>query len=76
MLEVDEFLVQFTEIYQELTEMKKAREPKQKRTKISGKDIYPELADKQIMAISKYLATRSLEEVGSIQLQAKTETSR
>ena len=42
MLEVDEFLVQFTEIYQELTEMKKAREPKQNRTKIGGKKIYPE----------------------------------
>ena len=71
MLEVDEFLVQFTEIYQELTEMKKAREPKQKRTKISGKEIYPELADKQIMAICKYLATRSLEEVGSILVASK-----
>ena len=40
-------------------------------TDFSGKDIYPELADKQIMAISKYLATRSLEEVGSILVASK-----
>ena len=64
--EITEFLREYVEIYEELTEMKIAREPKQNRTKIGSKKVFPEDADRQIMAIGKLLATQSLEGLGSI----------
>ena len=64
--EITEFLGEYVEIYEELTEMKVAREPKQNRTKIGTNKIFPEDADRQIMAIVKLLASQSLEGLGSI----------
>jgi hypothetical protein len=64
--EITEFLGEYIEIYEELTEMKVAREPKQNRTKIGSNQIFPEDADRQIMAIVKLLASQSLEGLGSI----------
>ena len=46
--------------------MKVAREPKQNRTKIGDNKVFPEDADRQIMAIVKRLASQSLEGLGSI----------
>jgi len=64
--EITEFLEEYFEIYEELTAMKVAREPKQNRTKIGGNKVFPEDADRQIMAIAKRLASQSLEGLGSI----------
>ena len=64
--EITEFLDEYVEIYEELTEMKVAREPKQSRTKIGANKVFPEAADREIMAIVKLLATQSLEGLGSI----------
>ena len=64
--EITEFLAEYLEIYEELTEMKVAREPKQNRTKIGANKVFPEDADRQIMAIVKLLAAQSLEGLGSI----------
>jgi len=60
------FLAEFSEIYDELTDMKVRRDPKQNRTKINGQAIFPEAADREIMAICRYLASQSLEGLGSI----------
>ena len=46
--------------------MKIARDPKQKRTKIGNNEVFPEAADRQIMAIVRLLAAQSLEGLGSI----------
>ncbi len=64
--EITDFLKEYVEIYDELTEMKVAREPKQNRTKIGNDKVYPEPADRNIMAIVKVLASQSLEGLGSI----------
>ena len=64
--EITEFLAEYVEIYEELTAMKVAREPKQNRTKIGDSKVFPEDADRQIMAIVKRLASQSLEGLGSI----------
>ena len=64
--EITEFLAEYVEIYEELTAMKVAREPKQNRTKIGDNKVFPEDADRQIMAIVKRLASQSLEGLGSI----------
>ena len=64
--EITEFLTEYVEIYEELTAMKVAREPKQNRTKIGDSKVFPEDADRQIMAIVKRLASQSLEGLGSI----------
>ena len=64
--EITNFLKEYVEIYDELTEMKVAREPKQNRTKIGNDKVYPEPADRNIMAIVKVLASQSLEGLGSI----------
>ena len=48
-------------------QMRKLRESqKQNRTKIGTNKIFPEDADRQIMAIVKLLASQSLEGLGSI----------
>ena len=54
------------EIYEELTEMKVTRDPKQNRTKIGNSKVFPEAADREIMSIVKLLAAQSLEGLGSI----------
>ena len=64
--QIAEFLQDYVEIYEELTEMKTARDPKQKRTKIGNNEVFPEAADRQIMAIVRLLAAQSLEGLGSI----------
>lgn len=64
--EISLFLAEFSEIYDELTDMKVRRDPKQNRTKINGQAIFPESADREIMAICRYLASQSLEGLGSI----------
>ena len=64
--EVAEFLGEYLEIYEELTEMKVARDPKQNRTKIGNSKVFPEAADREIMSIVKLLAAQSLEGLGSI----------
>ena len=63
---VKQFLLDYSEIYDELSAMKQARGGKQKRTKIGGKSIYPEDADKKIMMVSMHLAEQSLEGLGTI----------
>jgi hypothetical protein len=64
--EITEFLGEYVEIYEELTEMKLARDAKQNRTTIGGLEIFPEEADRNIMAIARLLASQSIEGSGSI----------
>ena len=64
-LAIEEFLLQSTEIYEEITAMKRTRgEPI--RTVINGKDIYPEAPDRIIMGIAIQLATQPLQELGTV----------
>ena len=64
--QITTFLSEYVEIYEELTEMKIARDKKQNRTTIGADSVYPEEADRNIMAIVKLLASQSLEGLGSI----------
>ena len=64
--DIAEFLGEYLEIYEELTEMKVTRDPKQNRTKIGSSKVFPEAADREIMSIVKLLAAQSLEGLGSI----------
>ena len=64
--EITEFLGEYAEIYEELTEMKLARDAKQNRTTIGGLEVFPEEADRNIMAIARLLASQSIEGSGSI----------
>jgi len=63
---VKNFLVDYSEIYEELTAMKANRGGKQNRTKIEGKAVYPESPDKKIMMVSMHLAKQSLDGLGTI----------
>ena len=64
--QITEFLSEYSEIYEELTEMKSARDAKQNRTTIGDLTVFPEAADRNIMAIVKLLASQSIEGHGSI----------
>ena len=64
--QITTFLSEYVEIYEELTEMKITRDKKQNRTTIGADSVYPEEADRNIMAIVKLLASQSLEGLGSI----------
>ena len=46
--------------------MKLARDAKQNRTTIGGLEVFPEEADRNIMAIARLLASQSIEGSGSI----------
>ena len=62
---VSQFLLDYTDIYEELTAMKRTRgEPL--RTVMNGKDVYPEIADKALMRIAMALAQRPLPDVGTV----------
>jgi len=72
-LEIEQFLIDYTETYDGITQMKVARDPKteRNRTKIGGEKYFPEKADRQIMMVCKKLASKSLEGVGSILVATK-----
>lgn len=62
---VIEFFKDYTEIYEEITAMKRTRgEPA--RTVIDGLDVYPEAPDRTIMHIATHLAKKSLGNLGTI----------
>ena len=62
---IEKFLLESTEIYEEITAMKRTRgEPV--RTVINGKDVYPESPDRIIMGIAMQLATQSLQDLGTV----------
>lgn len=59
------FLKDFTEIYEEITAMKRTRgEPA--RTVVDGLDVYPEAPDRTLMHIAIHLAKQSLGNLGTI----------
>ena len=59
------FFKDYTEIYEEITAMKRTRgEPA--RTVIDGLDVYPEAPDRTIMHIATHLAKKSLGNLGTI----------
>tara|TARA_B100001564_G_scaffold216497_1_gene182328 strand:+ start:5256 stop:8639 length:3384 start_codon:yes stop_codon:yes gene_type:complete len=64
--QIKQFLQDYRDIYDELTAMKKAHGGKQKRTKIGGKEIYPEAPDRVIMMICIHLAKQCLEGLGTV----------
>lgn len=62
---VVEFLKDFTEIYEEITAMKRTRgEPA--RTVVDGLDVYPEAPDRTLMHIAIHLAKQSLGNLGTV----------
>ena len=62
---VTEFFKDYTEIYEEITAMKRTRgEPA--RTVIDGLDVYPEAPDRTIMHLAIHLAKKSLGNLGTI----------
>ena len=62
---VVEFFKDYTEIYEEITAMKRTRgEPA--RTVIDGLDVYPEAPDRTIMHLAIHLAKKSLGNLGTI----------
>lgn len=62
---VIEFFKDYTEIYEEITAMKRTRgEPA--RTVIDGLDVYPEAPDRTIMHLAIHLAKKSLGNLGTI----------
>ena len=62
---VTKFFKDYTEIYEEITAMKRTRgEPA--RTVIDGLDVYPEAPDRTIMHLAIHLAKKSLGNLGTI----------
>ena len=62
---IEKFLLESTEIYEEITAMKRTRgEPV--RTVLEGRDIYPESPDRTLMCIAARLATQSLQDLGTV----------
>jgi hypothetical protein len=62
---IEQFLRESTEIYEEITAMKRTRgEPV--RTVLDGLDVYPESPDRTIMQIASQLATQSLQDLGTV----------
>ena len=63
--QVVSFLTDYTEIYEEITAMKRTRgEPA--RTVVDGLDVYPETPDRTLMHIAIHLAKQSLGNLGTI----------
>ena len=63
---IKEFLQDYYEIYDELSAMKREYGGKQKRTKIAGKQVYPEAGDRTIMKVAMHVAKQSLEGLGAV----------
>ena len=63
---IKQFLQDYYEIYDELTAMKSKYGGKQKRTKIAGKGVYPEVADRKIMKVAIHIAKQCLEGLGAV----------
>ena len=63
---IKQFLQDYYEIYDELTAMKSKHGGKQKRTKIAGKGVYPEAADRKIMKVAIHIAKQCLEGLGAV----------
>ena len=63
---IKQFLQDYYEIYDELTAMKSEHGGKQKRTKIAGKAVYPEAADRKIMKVAIHIAKQCLEGLGAV----------
>jgi uncharacterized LabA/DUF88 family protein len=62
---VVEFFKDYTEIYEEITAMKRTRgEPA--RTVVDGLDVYPESPDCTIMHLALHLAKQSLGNLGTV----------
>jgi len=64
--ELEAFFVEHTEVYDEITAMKRMNRGESIRTVIGKKDIYPETADQTLMCLASSMANRPLGEVGSI----------
>ena len=63
--EVSNFLLDYCDIYEELTAMKRTRgEPI--RTVLEGKDVYPEAPDIDIIKIAMHLANQALPGIGTV----------
>lgn len=63
---IKQFLQDYYEIYDELSAMKREYGGKQKRTKIGGKGVYPEAADRKIMKVAIHIAKQCLEGLGAV----------
>ena len=63
---LDAFLVEHTEVYDEVTAMKRARGQPQRTALGSSRDIYPEKEDREIMCLAMRLAEIPLEDFGAV----------
>ncbi|MBT6645348.1 MAG: hypothetical protein HOB52_06050, partial [Euryarchaeota archaeon] len=62
---VNKFLLEYSDIYEELTDMKRTR-GNPLRTKLEERDIYPEAPDIEIMKIAMHLADQPLRGIGTV----------
>jgi hypothetical protein len=62
---VNKFLLEYTDIFEELTAMKRTR-GNPLRTIIDGRDIYPEAPDIDIIKIATHLADQPLRGIGTV----------
>tara|TARA_Y100000766_G_scaffold112496_1_gene96463 strand:+ start:58580 stop:61972 length:3393 start_codon:yes stop_codon:yes gene_type:complete len=63
---IESFLLDYSEIYEEITAMKRTRRVEPARTVLDGRDIYPESPDRTLMCIAAQLATQSLQDLGTV----------
>jgi len=63
---LEKFLLEHSDVYDEITAMKRMHGREPMRTVIADKDIYPETADQKLMCLCTAMANRPLDELGSI----------
>ena len=65
-IELEEFMIQHKNIFEELTKQKMSREDNSKRSTIKGQEIYPEGGDIQIMRYAAELCNNINPEIGKV----------
>ena len=65
-IELEKFMTQHKDIFEEITKQKMSREDNSKRSKIKGKEIYPEGGDMQIMRYAAELCNNINPEIGKV----------
>jgi uncharacterized LabA/DUF88 family protein len=65
-IELEKFMIQHKDIFEEITKQKMSREDNSKRSKIKGEEIYPEGGDMQIMRYAAELCNNINPEIGKV----------
>ena len=65
-IELEKFMIQHKDIFEEITKQKMSREDNSKRSKIKGEEIYPEGGDMQLMRYAAELCNNINPEIGKV----------